>query len=144
MADYDASERSNLLVDALPVPVEAAITSRTRAVIAVHVTRHPADMDRLTDICAPRSRADRRLRSRLTAHGSDGRHVRRAASYSFQASKLITGGEAGALVSTDPEVRARAMSFSDCGRRPGDECARSHAERSNDVRNSVREHRRLR
>jgi len=32
--NYDDSERSNLLVDALPVPVEAAITSRTRAVIA--------------------------------------------------------------------------------------------------------------
>jgi len=104
VSDYDDSGRSNLPVDALPVPVEAAITSRTRAVIAVHVARHPADMDRLTDICAPRSRADRRLRSRLTAHGSraDGRHVRLAASYSFQASKLITGGEGGALVSTDP------------------------------------------
>jgi len=138
VADYDDSERSNLLVDTLPVPVDAlpvpvdalpvpvdtlpvpvdaANTLRTRAVIAVHVTRHPADIDRLTDIYAPRSRADRRLRPRLTAHGSDGRHVRRAASYSFQASKLITGGEGGALVSTDPEVRARAMSFSDCGRR---------------------------
>jgi len=69
VSDYDDSGRSNLPVDALPVPVEAAITSRTRAVIAVHVARHPADMDRLTDICAPRSRADRRLRPRLTAHG---------------------------------------------------------------------------
>jgi len=55
--------------------------------------------------------------------------------------ELGIGGEGGALVSADPEVRARAMSFSDCGRRPGDECARSHAERSHDVRNAVREHR---
>jgi dTDP-4-amino-4,6-dideoxygalactose transaminase len=43
-----------------------------------------------------------------------------AGTYSFQASKLMTGGEGGALVTTDPEVRARAMSYSDCGRQPGE------------------------
>jgi dTDP-4-amino-4,6-dideoxygalactose transaminase len=106
-----------------PDAVEAAITPRTRAVIAVHVAGHPADMDRLTDIC---TRHDLVLIEDCAhAHGSvfNGQMVGTfgaAGSYSFQASKLMTGGEGGALVSTDPEVRARALSYSDCGRRPGE------------------------
>jgi dTDP-4-amino-4,6-dideoxygalactose transaminase len=106
-----------------PAAVEAAITDRTRAVIAVHIAGHPADMHRLVEIC------DRHglvlIEDCAHAHGStfDGRMVGTfgaAGSYSFQASKLMTGGEGGAVVTTDPEVRARAMSYSDCGRRPGE------------------------
>ena len=33
-----------------PDLVEAAITERTKAIIAVHLGGHPADMDRLTEI----------------------------------------------------------------------------------------------
>jgi dTDP-4-amino-4,6-dideoxygalactose transaminase len=35
-----------------PAAVEHAISPRTRAVIAVHLAGHPADLDRLTAICA--------------------------------------------------------------------------------------------
>jgi len=59
------------------------------------------------------------------AHGSTWRGVPvgmlgDAGSYSFQSSKLMTGGEGGAIVSRHPEVLARARSFSDCGRLPGE------------------------
>jgi dTDP-4-amino-4,6-dideoxygalactose transaminase len=106
-----------------PDAVEAAITSRTRAVVAVHIAGHPADMDRLVELC------DRRglvlVEDCAHAHGSmfGGRMVGTfgaAGTYSFQASKLMTGGEGGAVVTTDAEVRARVMSYTDCGRRPGE------------------------
>ncbi len=106
-----------------PDAVEAAITPRTRAVIAVHIAGHPADMDRLVEIC---TRHDLVLIEDCAhAHGSlfNGRMVGTfgaAAGYSFQASKLMTGGEGGAVVSTDTEVIARAASFADCGRRQGE------------------------
>jgi dTDP-4-amino-4,6-dideoxygalactose transaminase len=106
-----------------PDAVEAAITPRTRAVIAVHIAGHPADMDRLADICTRHGLV--LIEDCAHAHGSmfNGQMVGTfgaAGSYSFQASKLMTGGEGGALVSSDAEVLARARSFSDCGRRPGE------------------------
>ncbi|MGA7757141.1 MAG: DegT/DnrJ/EryC1/StrS family aminotransferase [Ilumatobacteraceae bacterium] len=106
-----------------PDAVEAAITERTRAVIAVHIAGHPADMERLTEICARRDLV--LIEDCAHAHGSlfNGQMVGTfgsAGTYSFQASKLMTGGEGGAIVTTDPEVRASAASYSDCGRRPGE------------------------
>ncbi len=82
-----------------PDAVEAAITPRTRAVIAVHIAGHPADMDRLTDICARHDLV--LIEDCAHAHGSmfNGQMVGTfgaAGSYSFQASKLMTGGEGGA------------------------------------------------
>ena len=106
-----------------PDAVEGAITERTRAVIAVHIAGHPADMERLTEICARRDLV--LIEDCAHAHGSlfNGQMVGTfgsAGTYSFQASKLMTGGEGGAIVTTDPEVRASAASYSDCGRRPGE------------------------
>ena len=106
-----------------PDAVEAAITERTAAVIAVHIAGHPADMDRLTELCAARGLA--LVEDCAHSHGStwSGRPVGTlgdAGTYSFQSSKLMTGGEGGAIVARDADVLARARSFSDCGRRPGE------------------------
>lgn len=106
-----------------PEAVESAITPRTRAVIAVHIAGHPADMDRLTALCAGHDLV--LIEDCAHAHGSrfHGRMVGTfgdAGTYSFQASKLMTSGEGGAIVATDPDVAARARSFGDCGRRPGE------------------------
>ena len=106
-----------------PDLVEAAVTSRTAGVIAVHVAGHPADMDRLTAICAARGLA--LLEDCAHAHGSMWRdqHVGTigdAGSYSFQASKLLTAGEGGAVVSRRSDVLERVRSFGNCGRDPGE------------------------
>lgn len=106
-----------------PDLVEAAVTDRTAAVIAVHIAGHPADMDRLTELCTRRGLA--LVEDCAHAHGSrwNGRMVGTlgdAGTYSFQASKLMTGGEGGAVVARSPDVLAAARSFSDCGRRPGE------------------------
>ena len=134
---FVATAASVLMVNAMPVlvdvelgtgcidpeAVEAAITERTRAVIAVHIAGHPADMERLTEICARHDLV--LIEDCAHSHGSlfNGQMVGTfgsAGTYSFQASKLMTAGEGGAIVTTDPEVRASAASYSDCGRRPGE------------------------
>jgi len=131
-----ATAASVLMVNAVPVlvdvdprtgcvdpdAVEAAITPRTAAVIAVHIAGHPADMDRLVAICAARGLA--LVEDCAHAHGSTwrGRPVGTlgdAGTYSFQSSKLMTAGEGGAVVSRHADVLDRARSFADCGRRPG-------------------------
>jgi dTDP-4-amino-4,6-dideoxygalactose transaminase len=106
-----------------PALAEAAITERTRALIAVHIAGHPADMGSLTALCRRHEIA--LLEDCAHAHGStwEGRPVGTfgaGGSYSFQASKLMTAGEGGAVVSADEEVLAAARSFGDCGRRPGE------------------------
>lgn len=104
-----------------PNAIEAVITPRTTAVIAVHIAGHPADMDRLVEICTRHAIA--LLEDCAHAHGSTwkGQPVATfgaGGSYSFQASKLMTAGEGGAIVSSDPGVLARTRSFADCGREP--------------------------
>jgi dTDP-4-amino-4,6-dideoxygalactose transaminase len=106
-----------------PDAVEAAITPRTRAVVAVHLAGHPADLDRLTDLCTRRGLA--LIEDCAHAHGSSwrGRPVGSfgtAGTWSFQQSKLLTAGEGGAITLRDAAVGARTRSFADCGRRPGE------------------------
>jgi dTDP-4-amino-4,6-dideoxygalactose transaminase len=106
-----------------PAAVEAAITPRTRAVIAVHIAGHPADMDALSTICKKHGLA--LIEDCAHAHGSSWNNkpvgtLGDAGSYSFQSSKLMTGGEGGAVIARDPAVAAKVRSFSDCGRRPGE------------------------
>jgi len=106
-----------------PLAVEAAITPRTRAVIAVHIAGHPSDMDALSKICKKHGLA--LIEDCAHAHGSSWNNkpvgtLGDAGSYSFQSSKLMTGGEGGAVIAKDPAVAAKVRSFSDCGRRPGE------------------------
>ena len=63
-----------------PVRVEAAITSRTRAIMVVHTFGIPAEMDALMDLAKQTQSADyrRRLRShRCGIQGQEGGHDRR-------------------------------------------------------------------
>ncbi len=106
-----------------PVAVEAAITPRTRAVIAVHIAGHPSDMDALSKICKKHGLA--LIEDCAHAHGSSWNNkpvgtLGDAGSYSFQSSKLMTGGEGGAVIAKDSAIAAKVRSFSDCGRRPGE------------------------
>ncbi|MBI2825264.1 MAG: DegT/DnrJ/EryC1/StrS family aminotransferase [Planctomycetia bacterium] len=102
---------------------EAAITPRTKAVIAVHMGGHPADLNRLTAI------AERHglllVEDCAHAHGSqwNGRPVGtfgRAGTFSFQQSKLMTAGEGGLIVTNDDDTERLLRSVHDCGRMPGE------------------------
>jgi dTDP-4-amino-4,6-dideoxygalactose transaminase len=113
-------DRETYCID--PDLVEAAITPRTKAVIAVHMGGHPADLDRLTKLC-------RRHRIALVedsshAHATEWRGQRIgtfgvAGTFSFQSSKLMTAGEGGIIISNNHKFEVQARSVHDCGRMPG-------------------------
>lgn len=106
-----------------PALTEAAITPRTKAIIAVHMGGHPADLDRLQEIAKRHGVA--LVEDSAHAHGSEWRGRRigtfgSAATFSFQASKLMTAGEGGMIISNDDNFERLARSVHDCGRMPGE------------------------
>jgi dTDP-4-amino-4,6-dideoxygalactose transaminase len=104
-----------------PEKVEAAITLRTKAIIAVHVAGHPADLDRLKEI----SRIHNLflVEDSSHAHASEWKghkvgSIGTAGTFSFQASKLMTAGEGGIVITNDDDLAVRIRSVHDCGRMP--------------------------
>ena len=102
-----------------PESVEACITERTRAVIAVHLYGHPCDMD------AIRAIADRHglivIEDAAQAQGAEVRGRRAGslghlAAFSFCQEKIFsTGGEGGMVTTSDPEMARIAASVRDHG-----------------------------
>ena len=102
---------------------DAAITSRTKAIIAVHMGGHPADLDALMDLVnrnglaliedSSHAHASEWKSKRIGSHGTAG-------TFSFQASKLMTAGEGGVILSNDDTFEKQARSVHDCGRMPGE------------------------
>jgi dTDP-4-amino-4,6-dideoxygalactose transaminase len=117
IVDVDAD---TLCIDA--ALAEAAITPRTRAIVAVHCGGCVADLDALTELCARRSL--HLVEDCAHAHGSSwrGRGVGSwgaFGSFSMQGGKLITAGEGGCLLTNDPELENAAWEFHNCGRERG-------------------------
>ena len=106
-----------------PAQVEAAITPRTKAIVAVHMGGHPADLDALGVIAKAHNL--RLVEDSSHAHGSEWRGRRIGGvgdigTFSFQQSKLMTAGEGGIVVTNDPELEKMVRSIHDCGRMPGE------------------------
>jgi dTDP-4-amino-4,6-dideoxygalactose transaminase len=106
-----------------PDLVEAAITPRTNAIIAVHLGGHPADLDRLKQIASDKGVA--LIEDSSHAHASEWHRQRVgtfgvAGTFSFQSSKLMTAGEGGIIVCNDDNFEVQARSVHDCGRMPGE------------------------
>ena len=99
--------------------VVVAVTPRTTAVVAVHVAGLPVEIERLVALLEPRGiavveDAAHAFPSRIG--GPDGRYAGtfgRAGAFSFYATKTITTGEGGMLVTDDDAIadRARMMSL---------------------------------
>ena len=118
LVDIDAD---TLCID--PVAAEAAITDRTKAIVAVHVAGAAADLDALTALCTRRGL--RLIEDCAHAHGTfwRGRGVGSwgdFGSFSMQRSKLMTAGEGGVLICNDEELRDSAWAYADCGRAKGE------------------------
>jgi perosamine synthetase len=97
----------NLAVDQL----ESKITSRTRAIVPVHIYGHPCDMGPIADL-ARRHRLVV-VEDAAEAHGAmyDRRPVGSlgdAAAFSFYGNKVVTTGEGGMLTTNDAAIAARA------------------------------------
>lgn len=104
-----------------PSKIEAAITERTSAIIAVHIGGSPAAMDEIMAIA--RKHGLKVVEDCAQAHGAiyKGRKVGAigdAGAFSFQSSKNVTAGEGGMLLTNDPDVYSRSWSIHNCGRVP--------------------------
>ncbi len=94
-----------------PAAVEAAITEKTKAVIAVHLYGQMADMRALRRICEAKGVwlvEDAAHAVEAIRDGVRPGQLGDAATFSFYATKNITSAEGGALVSRHAEVIERA------------------------------------
>ena len=102
-----------------PAKIEAAITDRTRAILAVHYWGIPSDMDPIMETA--RRHNLKVIEDASQAHGSlyKGRKagtIGDCGAFSFNQNKNLCGGEGGVFVTEDDAIleKARAvMSFSD-------------------------------
>lgn len=99
--------------------VEANITDKTRAVIAVHIGGRPCDMDAIREV------ADRHnlfvIEDAAQAHGAQWRDQKVgtmgiAGAFSFQASKNIPAGEGGIITTNDESLYKKMWSIQNYGR----------------------------
>lgn len=98
-----------------PGALAATLTERTRAVIAVHFAGHPADMDEIRAVCDPPGVPVIEDAAHAIGARYRGRPVGslgRAAAYSFYATKNMTTGEGGMLVTDDAALAERAALLS--------------------------------
>jgi dTDP-4-amino-4,6-dideoxygalactose transaminase len=96
------------------------LTSRTKAIIPVHLAGWPCDMSPILDLA---KRLDLRvIEDCAQAHGAkyDGKHVGTLGdigAYSFCQDKIMTtGGEGGMLVTNDEQIWKKAWSYKDHGK----------------------------
>jgi perosamine synthetase len=102
--------------------IEAAIKPSTRAILPVHLGGSPADMDTILAVAAKHRIPV--IEDACQAHLSEwkGKKVGglgQAGCFSFQASKNLNSGEGGAIVTNDPALMDRAISFHNNGRGTG-------------------------
>ncbi|HCY14914.1 MAG: glutamine--scyllo-inositol aminotransferase [Curvibacter sp. GWA2_64_110] len=105
-----------------PAAAEAAITPRTKAILAVHLYGNLCDMDALLDL--GRRRGIPVIEDAAEAIGSQhrGRHAGSMGvfgSFSFHGTKTLTTGEGGMFVTQDPALYERVLTLSNHGRARG-------------------------
>jgi perosamine synthetase len=102
-----------------PAAVEAAISPRTKAILAVHIFGYPAPIEAINDIAARHGLAviedaaeavgARRRGARIGTHGN-------LAVFAFYPNKQMTTGEGGMVTTDDPGQHAQLKSLSNQGR----------------------------
>ncbi|MGZ4883353.1 MAG: DegT/DnrJ/EryC1/StrS family aminotransferase [Halobacteriota archaeon] len=101
--------------------LESKITSRTRAIMPVHIYGLPVDMDPVLECSAAHDL--KVVEDAAEAHGAEyfsrtkGRRWLKCGSmgdvacFSFYANKVVTTGEGGMVVTNDPSIATRAASY---------------------------------
>lgn len=105
-----------------PIKVEAAITPRTKAIIAVHLYGNLCDLDALLYI--GRRHGIAVIEDAAEAVGSQWRGARAGSlgtfgTFSFHGTKTITTGEGGMFVTSDDALYERVLTLSNHGRARG-------------------------
>lgn len=101
-----------------PVKFEEAITPRTKAVIPVHLYSALANMDEINRIAAKHGIhviEDCAHAHGAKQHGKGAGSLSEYGSFSFQLSKLMTGGEGGCLTTNDENLADLAFRLSHIG-----------------------------
>ena len=105
-----------------PAAAQAAITTRTRAILPVHIFGYPADMPAFETIAAEHGLAIvEDACEALGARHADGAPVGgrgHPAVFGFYANKQLTTGEGGMITMADPAVKQRIDSERNQGRAP--------------------------
>lgn len=114
-------EKDSWCID--PVKIRQAITSKTKAIIPVHVYGNMCDMYAIMQIADEHDL--KVLEDAAEALGSEfnGRKagsIAHAGVFSFHGTKTMTTGEGGILVTNDTQVYERAKVLNDHGRNPKD------------------------
>jgi perosamine synthetase len=118
-----------VLVDSDPVTwqmnvnqIEERVTSRTRAILVVHIYGHPADMDPILAIAEKHGLIV--IEDAAEVHGAEYKGKRcggigHISTFSFYANKLITTGEGGMVLVKDRGQADRARSLRNLCFQPG-------------------------
>ena len=107
---------SSLTLD--PVAVEAAITSKTKCIMPVHMCGSMADLDALKAICDQHQLIlleDACQSIGGTYKGKPLGSIGHAGTFSFDFVKTITCGEGGVVMTNDKEVYTKADAYTDHG-----------------------------
>jgi perosamine synthetase len=105
-----------------PKSAEKLITSRTKAIIPVHLYGYVADLSSLEDLCSKHnlSLVQDAAPGIGSMYGNQGVATRGDFScFSFQGAKLLVSGEGGVITTNNPDLYAKAFKIGDSGRRPG-------------------------
>ncbi len=102
-----------------PQAIRQVITPRTRAIIPVHVAGHPADMDAIMQIAGEHDLLV--IEDAAHAHLAEWKGQRigsigHMGSFSFQASKNMSAGEGGIVITNNEALADRCWSYHNCGR----------------------------
>jgi len=117
-----------------PANAESLVTEKTKGILPVHIGGRPADMDAVK--AAAHEDGLFVLEDAAQAWGAEWRGKRVGAIgdmgvFSFQASKNMTSGEGGMIVTNNEDLYAKAWSLHNCGRLPEGEWYEHHLPGSN-------------
>ncbi len=105
--------------------IEEKITSKTKAIMAVHIYGHPCEMDKIIEIAEKHNL--KVIEDAAEAHGAEYKgkkigSIGDVACFSFYANKLITTGEGGMLVTNNPKIYEKAKYLRDLAlsQKPGE------------------------
>ncbi len=94
--------------------IENKITPKTKAIMAVHMYGHPVDMDPVLDLAKKYNLMV--IEDAAEVHGAEykGRKlgsIGNVSAFSFYANKIISTGEGGMVLTSNPEIAKRAESY---------------------------------
>lgn len=102
--------------------IEKRITTRTRALLPVHLFGHPLDLDPILELARTRGLPVIEDACQATGARYKGRAVGGLGTvgcFSLYANKIITSGEGGMLVTSDAELAERMRAIRNFGQAPG-------------------------